>query len=210
MEMAITEGDTALSINLNSAELHANLALAYIAGNYYSEAIDEVILAVSLNPRYQWAHSLKGHAHYFLEGLDRALEAYDVALSIEPNNPYYILSKYLTLIRYERSDEAKKFLAEAEEKLAEEKVKKSSSTATWSYNLVRYCAGKLSEGRLLARATGPWEKGGAYFYIGSLKLLQGDTEAAKQNFLQCIKTNTSCSSEYVRASIELKILESSK
>ncbi|MBI4008177.1 MAG: hypothetical protein HY354_06730, partial [Planctomycetes bacterium] len=210
-EQAIEEGKAALDINLNMDRFHANLARAYIANNAYNKAIKELILAVSLDTRYHWAHLLKGHAHYFNKEFDKALEAYDVALSIELNNPYDILWKYLSLERSKGSDDAKKFLDNVGAGLKPAptpgKEKQSSSTETWGYDLVHHYSGKLSQDDLIARASDPWKKCDAYFYIGSLKLLKGDIQSAKQNFLKCNETNAMCSSEYVGANIELKNLE---
>jgi len=70
----------------NSHVYYSNRAAAYCHMNRYQDAVDDCHSSLALSPDYVKAFSRLGLANFFLERFQEAVEAYERALEIEPDN----------------------------------------------------------------------------------------------------------------------------
>jgi small glutamine-rich tetratricopeptide repeat-containing protein alpha len=70
----------------NSHVYFCNRAAAYCHTNQYQLAVDDCLSSIALSPDYIKAYSRLGLAYYFLEKFQDAVDAYERAVEIEPDN----------------------------------------------------------------------------------------------------------------------------
>lgn len=70
----------------NSHVYLCNRAAAYCHTNEYQKAVDDCLSSIALSPDYVKAYSRLGLAYYFLEKFQDAVDAYERAVEIEPDN----------------------------------------------------------------------------------------------------------------------------
>jgi tetratricopeptide (TPR) repeat protein len=75
----------ALEIDPDSPEAHHGLAKCFIRAGKYEDAIDEALMAVGLNYHFPFAHYHLGEALFLHGEYGKALQAFNVCLSMEPN-----------------------------------------------------------------------------------------------------------------------------
>lgn len=81
-----TDAITASSEGPNSHVYFCNRAAAYCYLNRYEDAVNDCLSSVALSPDYVKAFSRMGLAYYHLEKYQEALEAYERAAELEPEN----------------------------------------------------------------------------------------------------------------------------
>lgn len=88
-EEAIRWYTEALKLSSNGPNSHiyyCNRAAAYCYANLYLEAVDDCQSCIALSPDYVKAYSRLGLSNFFLERYDEAVEAYEKAVELEPDN----------------------------------------------------------------------------------------------------------------------------
>ena len=88
-EKALKQYTLAISLSPNGPNSHvyfSNRAAAYCYLGQYSDAADDCLQSISLNPTYEKAHSRLGLSRFFLEDYHGAIKAYEKALELDPTN----------------------------------------------------------------------------------------------------------------------------
>lgn len=70
----------------NSHVYYCNRAAAYCHTNQYQLAVDDCLTSIALSPDYVKAYSRLGLAYYFMEKFQDAIDAYERAVELEPDN----------------------------------------------------------------------------------------------------------------------------
>ncbi len=69
------------------AKLHAELGSLYLQEGNLVVALEELLIAISIDPDYAKAYNARGLAHYYIKEMDLAERDFQRALSIDPNDP---------------------------------------------------------------------------------------------------------------------------
>eukprot|EP00349_Pseudokeronopsis_sp_Brazil_P006212 CAMPEP_0202964284 /NCGR_PEP_ID=MMETSP1396-20130829/8364_1 /ASSEMBLY_ACC=CAM_ASM_000872 /TAXON_ID= /ORGANISM="Pseudokeronopsis sp., Strain Brazil" /LENGTH=381 /DNA_ID=CAMNT_0049686273 /DNA_START=64 /DNA_END=1209 /DNA_ORIENTATION=+ len=88
-ESAIKHYSEALKLSSDGPNSHVyfcNRAAAYCHTNQYQLAVDDCLSSIALSPDYVKAHSRLGLAYYFQENYQDAVDAYERAVELEPDN----------------------------------------------------------------------------------------------------------------------------
>lgn len=83
---AYTEALTLSTDGPNSHVYYSNRAAAYCYQNKYQESVNDCLSSVSLAPDYVKAYSRLGLSYFFLEQYAEAVDAYEKAAELEPDN----------------------------------------------------------------------------------------------------------------------------
>jgi len=78
--------DEAIKRNPADAKLYSNRAAALTKLIAYPDALRDLDECLKLDPTFIKAYSRKGTVHFFMKDYNKALEAYNAGLAIEPNN----------------------------------------------------------------------------------------------------------------------------
>ncbi len=78
---------------LNNKLIYHNLGILYGQKEELNNAIDAFTQAIGIDKEYADAYHNRGFAHYLKKEYKKAIENYDMALKIEPNNMFYKASK---------------------------------------------------------------------------------------------------------------------
>jgi tetratricopeptide (TPR) repeat protein len=70
--------------NINLALKHLSRSLRFFYGGNYSEALDEVDMAIQLNPNLALAYARRGSIYYKMGDIERATINWNLALRIDP------------------------------------------------------------------------------------------------------------------------------
>eukprot|EP01127_Copromyxa_protea_P004853 TRINITY_DN14671_c0_g1_i1.p1 TRINITY_DN14671_c0_g1~~TRINITY_DN14671_c0_g1_i1.p1 ORF type:complete len:582 (-),score=207.47 TRINITY_DN14671_c0_g1_i1:28-1773(-) len=65
---------------------YSNRAACYIKLMAYPEALKDADKCIAINPKFAKGYLRKGQAHFLMKDNNKALEAYDAGLKLEPNN----------------------------------------------------------------------------------------------------------------------------
>lgn len=85
LDRALDASKKAMELAPDQAESHFALGFAYHQRNENELAVQELQKTIELNPSHAHGHSLLGFLYYQINGqLARALERYDIALSLDP------------------------------------------------------------------------------------------------------------------------------
>jgi Tfp pilus assembly protein PilF len=136
----------------DSAEGHLELGRSWLNGSNLNEAIEELSLAASMDPKLAEAFNLLGVAYHRKGMLERARESFDASLKIDKNNPQTLNN--LGYLLYSKSDY----------KGAQERLKKAARLAPTDARILNNLAlaqsqlGKFDEAyKNFARAGGELE-----------------------------------------------------
>jgi len=78
--------EEAIKRNPDDKVSYTNRATAYIKLGAIPQAIKDCEKALELDSKYVKAYIKKAHAHFIMKDYSRALETYQIAIDIEPNN----------------------------------------------------------------------------------------------------------------------------
>jgi len=99
-----------ISIQSISENESWNRAVASWYGGDIEQTAKEMKDYVELNPENATAHNVIGLDHYCKELYDAALDEFQIATELDPDEPQYSYNKAVTLVRLERYDEAEQAL----------------------------------------------------------------------------------------------------
>lgn len=86
---AITYYTKAIDIDPRNAVYYCNRAAAFTSMGNHAKALDDCRLSISIDKKYSKAYSRMGLIYSKMEKFDRAIECYDEALKLDPNNEGY-------------------------------------------------------------------------------------------------------------------------
>lgn len=69
------------------AKLHVELGSLYLQEGQLAVALEELLIAISIDPDYAKAYNTRGLAHYYIKEMELAERDFQRALSLEPNDP---------------------------------------------------------------------------------------------------------------------------
>jgi lipoprotein NlpI len=174
-------------------------------------AIEDCNKAIELSPLYGDAYDNRGYIKYnvgaWAESLGDLRKVYEL---VPPKRDYAFLYIWLCRSRLGERDAASRELEEYMEK------RNPRGGDEWVIKVATFLVGKLPEADFLkAAATSDpkvtkRQQCEAYFYAGSVRLLDGDREKARIFFERCLGTGLAHYNEYMSASAELKRLGKEK
>ena len=85
-ERAIADLRKANKLKPNDATFHFNLGSVFIRTDEFHRAIEELTLAIQLDPKMLMAYRRRGYCRYHLKHYERAVEDYSFVLHNEPEN----------------------------------------------------------------------------------------------------------------------------
>jgi tetratricopeptide (TPR) repeat protein len=232
-DYAIADYSQAIKLSPNDADLYVDRGNAYLDEGDFDRAIADYNEAIKLDPKYAAAYNDRGEAHEHKGDLDRALADYNEAIKLDPKfamayfgrgtadlyagslddswsdfeqarklDPKYPYSAIWLEIVDKRGDRPSELVQAATQ----------IDMSVWPAPVIRLYLGQSTPAQVLAAADNPdgnTRKGQvceANFYIGELKLQQGDkAEAARLFHLAA----ADCPKSYIEsaaATAELKAL----
>jgi lipoprotein NlpI len=203
-EAAAADLAGALKLNANLADIAHELGWARWGAGDYEGALQSFDQAI--RGRRQTVHDYfaRGVTQYHLDHLDAARADLEQAVRIRGDGQAYAhLYLWLTTARLGERDQADRILRDYFEKADEMTV------GQWWPRLAAFLLRDLSEPRLLDEAAqGGWLIAAeglceAYFYAGSVRLIEGDAATAAEHFQHSIDTNVQNFYEYFSARREL-------
>lgn len=89
------------AIKRNPAEhtSYSNRAAAYLKLGAFNDALKDAEKCIELKPDFVKGHARKGHAYFWTKQYNRALQAYDEGLKIDPNNADCKDGRYRTMMK---------------------------------------------------------------------------------------------------------------
>jgi tetratricopeptide (TPR) repeat protein len=171
-------------------------------------AIADYTRTTEADPKYNAAYYYRGALHYNAGSWKEAVADFQKSAELDPANQEYPRFRvWLSRSRMNERDAATKELARFFEE------RKSGQPGDWPSKIAQHLTGALGDADFLKAAesndpkTDREQKGEAYFYAGSRRLLEGDKAGAKEFFQKCLDAGGTDSDEYASAAAELKRLE---
>ncbi len=183
---------------------HYYRAHANKAKGDYDAAFAGFTKTIELAPDYGAAHSSLGLAHYERGHFSEAAEDFGRAAELEPAKAWpYVLFVWLANARMEKRVEATEELR----KYLESGV--GADERAWYREAARFLINEVTMEKLLEEVKNEAQEQGkskldkAYFYVGSVCLLDGNIEQASSYFEKCVDTGEPNSVEFHAAKAEL-------
>jgi tetratricopeptide (TPR) repeat protein len=199
-EESLKAFDRALAINGESADAWFGLSLAALAlrRDSQSEAAMHQVLRLDRKPAWYYSRArhalILGRNDIAARDVERCLDSMGWG---NPSGPYAAFVGVLAQRRLGQHAEAAELLRRTVE---------ATTAKTWARHVADYLSGSLAEDDFLNRAKDNGQRTEAHTYIGMMKALAGDRDAAVQHF-QWVKTRGDRNySEYELAVGELKRL----
>jgi len=206
-EEAIEDFTGALRINPRHAPSYANRAAVRKDKGDYTGAIEDLTQAVRINPKDTLSYLLRGYLYYDTGRWLDALKDFSKTSQLESDlkgDDYYILRIWLINSRLGKRVQATAML---DEHLKNHPPGKATN---WYRNLCSFLLGRLSEDALIRAADdsdlqkAKEQKCEAYFYAGSLHIIEGDLEGGLRLLRLCMATEMDAFTEYASARAEVE------
>lgn len=201
--LARIDFNQALEFNPRLADAYNYLGIHYTQiqeFNYAYEMFDGVL---ELEPEHPYAMLNRGVNAYYDNRIDLAIDDLTQVFKQDPNDPYRAI--WLYLAELERDAE------QARLQLAQRRV--AHGNTEWGWSLIDLMLGAIGEQEFLngfatrdlkADETLTERMCEAYFYLGKMKQVEGDFNAASVYFRLAMSTNVFLFLEYRFASLELE------
>jgi tetratricopeptide (TPR) repeat protein len=164
-------------------------------------AIADYTLAAERDPSSGSAHQNRGCTHSELGEWAKALEDFQESIRREPEQRDYPRFRiWICRAHLKERDAATRDLQTYLQ------TRHPKDADDWAGKVGAFLVGQRSEQELESAAKTPGERCEAAFYIGSVKLIEGDREAARTRFEECLKTQKRTFLEYVSAAAALETL----
>ena len=204
---AIADYTKAIEIDPKCAGAYINLGNAKYHKGDYDAAIADYTRAIEINPTYADAYDNRGYLHYNLTRWTDALSDFRKAIKLKSgvSKDYTRLRVWLIRARLGQRYPANKELSAHVEK-------HKLSADEWYAKICAFLLGKINEEDFVKAAADEdpkkanAQKCEAYFYAGTVRLLDGDKDIALVLFRQCIGTGVKRFSEYGSAKAEINAL----
>lgn len=206
-EEAIADFTKALRINPRHAHSYANRAQVRRDKGDYSGAIYDFTQAVRLNPQDSLSYRRRGHLYYdarrWLDALKDLSKATQLDSGLQDED-YDLLRIWLITSRLGKRDQATALLE------GHFKNRPPDKMSSWYRSLGSFLLGRLSEAALIRAASDSElqkaneQKCEAYFYAGSLHIVEGDLEGGLRLFRLCMATGVDTFTEYISARAEVE------
>jgi len=170
--------------------------------------------AIELNPKNLGIYHNRGLVHYEKRDWNSALTDFRKASTMKltdskstAGQDYLHICIWLARARLGERDAA---TSELKEYLLTRTIGKPGD---WPSTIARFLTGDISESDFLKAADSGDEKHlrdqkcEAYFYVGTVKLIDGDKSAATDYFTKCLETGSKKNYEYQSAAVELEALK---
>jgi lipoprotein NlpI len=207
-ENAVADLTRALRLNADLARIAHDLGWAQWGAGDYEGALESFNQAVRGGRQTVHDYFARGVTHYHLDHFDAAEADLEKAVGIpRDGRDYAHLYLWLATTRLGRRAEADRVLRGYADTANEMTV------GQWWPHLAAFLLGDLSEADLLAEAArGNWQPATeqmceAYFYAGSVRLIEGDAATAADYFQRSVDTNVQMFYEYFSAQRELSRLQ---
>lgn len=205
-DAAVSNYNRALEINPDNAEAYADRGDVEALRGDEAAAISDYGRALRLNPESADTYSGRAVARELVDDLSGAAMDYSKAIELRPDDSFYEqLFRELLLRRLNQP--GKDFFKTV-----------ASWTNGWTKSIGLYLAGRLEEESLLAAAKkkdlepASGQKCEAYYYMGVMRLENGNKDGAREAFEKCRVVGAkefSDYAEYQLAGLELKHLDTS-
>lgn len=195
--LAVQESKEAVNL-YDTHYTRARLGSTLLHVGDYEQGIKELNEALHKEPSSSLARSLLAFAYFLQNKFERAIPEYQKYIEQDDSpNPYAILDYHLALKHIGKHEEAEKVLKKHAKIFAEK---------PWRLNLLNFYLGKLSKSELLSKTKNKCQRSEAFFYIAHQYLLAGDKAKAHQSFQKTLDMKILCSTEYVAARSQIKLL----
>jgi tetratricopeptide (TPR) repeat protein len=191
-----------LRVDPNQPGVYSLRGTARIAQGRLREALDDHRRVAELDRNSAVARADLGFTYFFSGDYDQALEAFNYAVTLDPQMRYIDPWRFLMLERLGRTDEAKQLFATS--------LRKPPASRDWNDQLLSFQAGAQDAETLLklVNTSTPEIQSAqlceAHFFIGQQKLLTSDEDAATDHFRQALDTGARHLSAYRGAEFALK------
>jgi lipoprotein NlpI len=178
----------------------------YSDAGEFEKAVADLDRAVAASPDSVIARSSRAYAEYNVGSWQKSLSDFREASKQDAQDDYLRLRVWLIRARI-----GERTAATEELRLYLKSATKTDSNP-WALNLVKFLAGDITEEDLFkAIVLGDADKVSerrceAYFYAGSVRLINGDRKTAVEYFQKTLSTNIRTFTEYRSAIAELKRL----
>lgn len=203
-EAAAADLARALQLNANLPEIAHELGWAQWGTGDYEGALESFNQAIRGRRKTVHDYFARGVTNYHLDHLDAARADLEQAVRIQGDGRAYAhLYLWLATARLDERDQADRVLRACLETANEMTV------GQWWPRLAAFLLGDVSEAQLLDEAAqGNWQAAAeemceAYFYAGSVRLIEGDAATASEYFQRSVDTNVQNFYEYFSARREL-------
>lgn len=179
--------------------------------NKYTLILEDYTKAIEADPANGAAYHIRGCFYYNEQKFPEALADYHKAVELGSKERDY--SSFRIWIIRARLGEKEAGTQELAAYLASRKTGKPHD---WPAKVGRFLAGQLTEADFLQASANPKAQTDqeqhceAYFYAGSVRLVEGDKATATEYFKKCRATDVETFEEYQSAGAELKLLETAK
>jgi len=204
---AIADFDEAIRMNPQHANAHANRANVKKDKADYSGALADFTKAIKLQPKDALSYRRRGHLHYDAGRWFDSLKDLGMATQLQDDvkhDNYDLLRIWLIGSRLGERDKATALLE------AHLKNHSSAKMSDWYKAICLFLLGRSSEETLIRAADDPdFKKANeqsceAYFFAGSVRIIDGDRSQALPLLRQCIATNLTHFTEHASAKAEVE------
>ncbi len=215
LDGAISDYNRAIELDPKNARSYDGRSFVKRIEGDLDGAISDYDRAIELNPKDAHAYYGRGVARYDRRDWSTALSDFRKASTFKP-----AALKSETVPDYSRFGVwmARTKLGERDEATSELKqyllVRTIGKPNDWPSTIARFLTGDVSENDFLKAAESGDEKQTrnqrceAYFYVGTLRLINGDKSTAADYFKKCLDTGVKDFYEYRSAAAELQFLKS--
>ena len=204
---AIADFDEAIRMAPQHANAHANRANVEKDKGDYTRAIADLTKAIKLQPQDALSYRKRAHLYYDDGRWLDSLKDLDTAIQLERDGNHYnydLLRIWLISSRLGERDKAAALLD------AHLKNQASAKMSDWYKSICIFLLGRSSEQALIRAADDPDPKKAneqsceAYFFAGSVRIIDGNPDEALRLLRQCIATNVTDFTEHASAKAELE------
>ncbi len=211
---AISDFDKGVELRPKDTNAYNNRGIARRMKGNLDGAISDYDRAIELDPSNTKAYCGRGIARYDERDWSTALSDFRKASAMNPTDSesqslqdgshvgIWLASAKLGE-RNLASDELKEYL----------RARTTGKSDDWLSTIERFLIGDVSEGNFLKAADNgdekyfPDRKCEAYFYAGTIRLIDGDKSVAADYFTKCLETDAKNNYEYQSAAAELEALK---
>jgi len=206
LEAAIADYDKAIELDPTDWSIHTSRARARWMERDLERGLADCNLVIQRDPGNASAHSLRGYLEYDQHAWREALDDFRKACELEHSGPpreYVRLRIWLIRSRLGEREDATKELAQ---------YLSSRPQNDWYSKNAKFLVGQLSESEYFQAAqstipkTQTEQSCEAWFYAGTVRLLDGDRKTAAAYFQKCLDTGVKRFTESMSAEAELKAL----
>lgn len=207
LEGAFSDYSQVIELEPRHARAHANRGAVRKARGDLQGAISDFSKAISFEPAHAGTYESRAYARYEAGAWRDALADFRKRCDVSPQNQDYPRLR-IFLLRARLGERR-----EAGEELSAFWNARSAGAAGWTGRLAAFLSGRLSEAELLAAAVSAdpdldrKRHCEAWFYAGTLNLIDGKRDQARECFQNCLKTGVKHFTEFAGAAAELRRLE---